>query len=297
MRESARDIKHVLICGKGEIGTAMGQVVEHGGFVVDYYDPIKKVFPTTDPMDQHFAGYDVVHICYPIKSAEDIYPDVDWVSKNAVVIIDATIPIGLATQINETFKKEGWQYLLLHSPVRGRHPAMVDGLHKYVKFVGPADPARYTEAVDFCVFYYTQLGIPFRVLSSADACALGKLLDTTWYLTQIVFANQVSLICAKHHLNFNEVYTQFQETGDTGVKFENIDGRAVCNQFVPRPVMVPGAIGGHCLLPNLEILKPDISPAYYSWVKQMHEYFAGQLNQMVEQNANVIPLKHDGDRE
>ena len=292
-----QDIKNILVCGKGEIGTAIGSLAESGGFSVDYRDPLKGIFPPDRSDDLNFEGYDVIHICYPIKQVNDMYEILREATMESAIIIDATIPVGLAPAIDKMFKDEGYAQLLLHSPVRGPHPDMVAGIKKYVKFVGPADPARLKETEDFCQTYYTKLGIQYKVLSSADACAAGKLWDTTWYLTQIILANQVAISCAKHHLNFGEVYTTFQETGDTGVKFVNIDGRAVCEKFVPRPVMVPGAIGGHCLIPNLEILKPDISPAFYSWVKQMHEYFAGQLNEMVEQNSGIKPLNHEGDRE
>ena len=290
------NIKNVLICGKGEIGSAIGFIAAKRGFTVDYYDPQKGIDPE-DRSDTNFEGYDVIHVCFPIKDVNAIYDVVNKSHMYGVIVIDATIPVGLAGKINDMFKDEGYGQLLLHSPVRGRHPNMVGGLRKYVKFVGPADSTRIQETEDFCKFYYTQLGIPYKVLSSADACALGKLTDTTWYLTQIVFANQISILCAKHNLNFDEVYTQFQETADTGVKFKNVEGRAICESFVPRPVMTPGFVGGHCLIPNLEILKQDISPSFYSWVKQMNEYFAGNINKMVESNADVKPLEHEGDRE
>jgi len=288
--------KRILVCGKGEIGLALGQIAENAGFTVDYYDPPQDVFPPDRSDDLTFEGYDVIHVCFPIKTVNEIYPLMTYAEMDAVIIIDATIPLGIATEINRMFLDEGYAQLLLHSPVRGKHPDMIGGLKKYVKFVGPADPSRVIETAKFCHFYYGKLGIEWELLSSAENAAAGKLIDTTWYLTQIVFANQVAVFCAQHDLKFEDVYTAFQETADTGKKFVQVDGRAVCDEYVPRPVMIPGSIGGHCLLPNLELLKPHISPAFYSWVRQMHEYFASDVKTFVE-NKGTATAAHEGDRE
>jgi hypothetical protein len=291
------EIKNVLVCGKGEIGTAIGEVAQQAGMRVRFYDPPKNIFPPkTAKLKNIWPGYDVVHVCYSINKLQEIYDITDYVRDDGVIVIDATINVGFAGSIQGALTDEGHKQLLLHSPVRGRHPNMVDGLKKYVKFVGPADPSRITEAANFCRDYYTKLGIKWQLLSSADNAAAGKLFDTTWYLTQITFANQVAMYCAQKNLNFNEVYNRFQETGDTGRKFEVVDGRAICMKFVPRPVMVPGAIGGHCLLPNLELIKGNISPAYYSWVKQMNDYFTSEVKAFVEKKGTET-ASHEGDKE
>ena len=87
------NIKNVLICGKGEIGSAIGFIAAKRGFTVDYYDPQKGIDPE-DRSDTNFEGYDVIHVCFPIKDVNAIYDVVNKSHMYGVIVIDATIPVG-----------------------------------------------------------------------------------------------------------------------------------------------------------------------------------------------------------
>lgn len=271
----------VLVCGKGEIGSGLGEILafSHG---VTYLDPQLKLYAPP----RYKA--DVIHICFPIKSVKEFTPLLHYCKAFTVIIIDATVPIDLPMEI----QKQAGDRLVLHSPVRALHPNIQSGLRKYTKFVGPADPARHDETLQFCHEYYPP-EIRFCILHSSRETAAGKLWDTTWYLTQIVLCNQIAVYCAKNGLKFSDVYTQFQQTGDTGAfMYEN--GRAIATKLFPRPVMIPGGIGGHCLMPNLEILKEDISPAFYSWIQQMDNYFKNtELQEYFKKNTGIPPVVID----
>ena len=269
--------------GKGEIGTAMGSIAEDAGFCVEYYDPNLSLKPSNE-----FVA-DIIHICFPLKNIEDMDTVFNFdVRPNAIIIIDATIPLGLAPALQ-------WKYanmLVFHTPCRGRHPFIKTGLLKYVKMVGPADVTRRAEVETFCKFYYEKCGIHYRLLTSSEETAAGKLWDTSWFYVQIALTNEIALYCMKNHLKFDDVYTAFQETADTGKRFEYENGRAVCNEFVPRPIMIPGPIGGHCLRPNVEILKEEISPALYSWLRFMHDCFEKHVP-AIKQNSDIDSATHN----
>ena len=37
------------------------------------------------------------------------------------------------------------------------------------------------------------------------------------------------------------------------------------------PIMFGGIIGGHCLIPNIELLKPLMTPELYEWVSKSNQ--------------------------
>jgi hypothetical protein len=43
------------------------------------------------------------------------------------------------------------------------------------------------------------------------------------------------------------------------------------NPKVPRPVLFPGPIGGHCLMPNIKLLKKDIKSDFFDAIEKSDE--------------------------
>ena len=88
--------------------------------------------------------------------------------------------------------------------------------------------------------------IPTKIYPDSRTAEAAKLMCTTYYGWNIIFAKELEKFCKANELDFQYVYTDFTRS---------------YNQHVSpqwrKPIMdpKPGKIGGHCVIPNAEILK------------------------------------------
>jgi len=199
--------------------------------------------PFIADMDRNelIPNLDFLHICFPfndrfIFNAADYYLRY----KPKIVIIHSTVAVGTTAHLNSRFPA------FVHSPVRGVHPHLYEGIKTFVKYVGADDEDKGAEVKQ----HFNELGIVSKVLSESRTTELGKLLDTTYYGTAIAFADYADKLCRKTGLSYEEVMTEFNETYNEGYKKLDKDN-------VVRPVLYPpkGMIGGHCILSNCRILE------------------------------------------
>jgi hypothetical protein len=76
-----------------------------------------------------------------------------------------------------------------------------------------------------------------RVLSSPEATELAKLTETTYFGLLIAWAQEVERYCDAVGVEYDEVVGIYEEIG-----------------VFPPVKYFPGVIGGHCVMPNIEIL-------------------------------------------
>jgi len=80
-------------------------------------------------------------------------------------------------------------------------------------------------------------------MSSTKTAELAKILvDTTYYGWLINYAQITKMICDKEKIDFDEMWKFADEI------HENLGNR---------PKMYPGIIGGHCVIPNLNLAEYD----------------------------------------
>lgn len=78
-------------------------------------------------------------------------------------------------------------------------------------------------------------------MSTTKTAELAKILvDTTYYGWLINYAQITKMICAEENIDFDEMWKFADEI------HENLGNR---------PKMYPGIIGGHCVIPNLELIE------------------------------------------
>jgi UDP-N-acetyl-D-mannosaminuronate dehydrogenase len=123
---------------------------------------------------------------------------------------------------------------LAHSPVRGKHVRMLEELQSYVKFIGPTDPA----SGKFAAEHFEGAGLKTRILSAPEATEIAKLSETTYFGLMIAWAQEVERYCDQAGQSFEEACAFYEEI-----------------PFFPRTKYFPGVIGGHCVMPNIEILR------------------------------------------
>lgn len=209
----------VLVVGLGEVG---GPLL---GILREAHDAVGR-----DIEDRPFDGVQVLHLCFPYTS--DFVPAASrYVSlyEPAVVVVNSTVVPGTTREIQE---KTGVP--AIYSPVRGKHAKMTDELRRYRKFVaGTSAPA-----VALVEHHFAAAGIATQRMSSPEALELAKLLETTYLGVLVAWAQEMN---------------RFAEAVDADY-WETIDFFAEID-FLPPVGFQPGYIGGHCIMPNLELLE------------------------------------------
>jgi UDP-N-acetyl-D-mannosaminuronate dehydrogenase len=237
-------MKNVLIVGyKGEIGSGLTKVIESS----NKYNLFKKDIEDIEIKEK----IDIMHICIPyFDNFIDIVVDYINKYKPELVIINSTLRPGMTQKIYEKIKCR-----IVHSPVRGKHPNIDGGLLKAVKFIGPID----NESGDIAKEHFESIGIKTEVLKSPIETELGKLFSTTYYALCIAYHQEMERICKKFNADFDQTVTRFNETYND-----------LCREINPkviRPILFPGQIGGHCLMPNIKLLKKDMESDFFDIIE------------------------------
>ena len=219
------------VMGIGEVGTAISQICRIFFKVLKkdiHYDEIKS------------TKLEVLHVCIPYKSNfEKSVTDQIRKSKPELVIIHSTVKPGTTASI---FKKTGTA--IVHSPVMGTHPNLKRDILKFTKFIGPTSK----ESANLAQNHFKIVGIKTTFLRDSFETELAKLLDTTYYAWNIIFNKIVAQVCQDLKVNFENVYTKFNQVYNEGYK--------ISKPNVVRPVLKfqKGPIGGTCVVPNAQIL-------------------------------------------
>jgi len=215
------DNKSVLVVGLGEVGKPLMAILSqrHHTIGVDVDIPAKRI-----------DRADVMHICYPFEIRDFVGETVAYISrfKPALTIINSTVAVGTTRNIAKLSSSD-----VVHSPVRGKHARMQEEMQYYTKFIGALNRA----AADKAATHFQLSGFKARILSSPEATELGKLAETSYFGIMIAWAQEVERYCDRVGADYNEVVSLYEEVS-----------------FFPSVKYVPGVIGGHCVMPNIDIL-------------------------------------------
>ncbi|HEY7015612.1 MAG TPA: hypothetical protein VH480_22790 [Streptosporangiaceae bacterium] len=209
----------VLVVGLGEIGDPLLGILREAHQAAG-----------RDIEDRPFDGVQVLHLCFPYSS-DFVLAASRYVSlyEPRVVVINSTVIPGTTREIHE---KTGVQ--AVYSPVRGKHTRMTDELRRYRKFVAGTS----AQAVALVEDHFSAAGLTTQRMSSPEALELAKLLETSYFGVLVAWAQEMDRFAEAAGADYWET---------TGF-FEEID-------FFPPVSFQPGFIGGHCVMPNLELLE------------------------------------------
>lgn len=222
--------KKIGILGCGEVGQAIARF---------YTKPMIR-----DSKHNAFtAPLDVLNVCIP-ESRDFIH----IVSQNIrdyspkLVIIHSTVYPGRTLELYKRFGN------VVHSPIRGMHPDLYEGVKVFVKYIGCDDMTLGRSAER----HFKEIGIrKVKIFTPSMTTELGKLFDTTYYGLCIAYHAFKKKICEKSGVNFEDAVTRFNKTYNDGYK-------KLGKENVVRPVLYApknDKIGGHCVIPNAKILK------------------------------------------
>ena len=149
---------------------------------------------------------------------------------------------------------------VIYSATRGVHKRMIFDLKRYTKFFGISSNAprckwasyRYVKLMKCC-------GIKSKKISNPKTLELAKIICDTSYLGWLInYAQLSNMIAIKHGVDYDEMWSFSDEI----------------HKFLGnRPKMYPGYIGGHCVIPNLDLVHSDT----LNLIKKMNNKYAKKV--------------------
>lgn len=224
-------MRHV-VCGMGEVGTALWNVIAESNQDVYSHDPPK----LGDPCTGSLLGCDVLHICYGwCNGFIETVKEYQGQFRPEVTIIHSTVPVGTTRMVGGR---------IAHSPVHGVHPNLEQGLKTFDKLVAGVCE-RSTQFASISLASCKMFPV---IYSSPESTELSKILCTTQYAWNVVLCKEIAKECEKLGVPFEEVYSQWNQEYNRGY-------RELGKENVTRPNLtpMPGPIGGHCLIPNAKL--------------------------------------------
>ena len=240
-----------LVIGLGEIGNPILKIVSKG-FPTIGYDVDPKLMDKKKYIKFENIPTVLVHVCIPFsKTFESTIIKIEKKHTPRAIVIHSTISVK-TTEVLQ--KKLGIP--IIYSPIRGVHKRMLKDLRRYTKFYSVFDWAPHSNwASKLFVKRMNKVGIKTKKMTNPTTLELAKILvDTTYYGWLINYAQITNVIAMKHKVDYDEMWLFAEEI----------------NKFLGnRPKLFPGYIGGHCVIPNLELMN-DYS---LNQIKKINESF------------------------
>lgn len=225
-----------IVLGMGEVGETLFGLLEERNFHSIGIDTDTSKCKNYSE-NQQIENPEYLHVCLPGELSGFVDITVDWIKKIKglkVVLVHSTVKPGTTKRIQE--KSE---VLVLYSPVRGVHKRFLDDIKKYTKFVSSDEKQIEPEIKIDLEKRFEKI----EWMSTTKTAELAKILvDTTYYGWLINYAQITKMICEKEGIDFDEMWKFADEI------HENLGNR---------PKMFPGIIGGHCVIPNLNLVDYD----------------------------------------
>jgi UDP-N-acetyl-D-mannosaminuronate dehydrogenase len=249
-----------LVVGLGEVGRPL-------------YDILKRREPATIGIDVDATPVDgrvdIMHICFPFHDSDQFQSAVDsYVTKYApnMVIINSTVVPGTTRCIESSSGVP-----CVYSPIRGKHAKMVHELNTYIKFLA----ATAAQATERARTHFESAGLQTETMSTPEALELAKLLETTYFGLLIAWAQEMNRFANTVNADYLEVGKFFREIS-----------------YLPNVLFQPGFIGGHCVMPNIELLQKCFRSDFLEVVKKSNETRKGELavQEQQRQGKRLHPL-------
>ena len=212
----------IVVVGLGEVGRPLLELLSKHYQVIGV-----DITPPKAPVGK----VDILHICFPFEIPDFVGETARYIElfQPALTVINSTVGVGTTRKIAVRTGAA-----VVHSPVRGKHVRMLQEMSHYTKFVGSIDP----DAGQRVAAHFGAAGLKTKVLTTPEASELAKLTETTYFGLMIAWAQEVERYCDQAGASYEEIISFYEEIS-----------------FFPRTKYFPGVIGGHCVMPNIEILR------------------------------------------
>ena len=175
--------------------------------------------------------------------------------KPECIVIHSTIKPGTTKTLQKKLSIP-----VIYSATRGVHKRMIHDLKRYTKFFAISTNApRYKWASSRFIKLMKECGIKTKKMSKPETLELAKIICDTSYLGWLVnYAQLSNIIAIKHGVNYDEMWS-----------FSDEIHRFLGN----RPKMFPGFIGGHCVIPNIDLIDNKSLNA----IKKLNNFYGKKL--------------------
>ncbi len=245
----------VLVVGLGEVGRALFELLkEEEGFTVYGLDLDEAKMGAAGQAKRELPKkVDIMHICFPCKIQEKFVDTAISYAKQfkpKLLIINSTVPPGTTKKIYEQCN-----CLVAHSPVRGVHKNveyMKWELKRWTKYVGGVNK----KAAEAARKHFEKIHLKVKTLKNCTETELAKLFETTYRAWMIACFQEMHRISRHFNCDFDETVDFLEDTHRVRLD---------------RPVMFPGVIGGHCLIPNTELLLDTYDSKFLHLILESNE--------------------------
>lgn len=235
-----------MVIGVGEVGGGLSQLFKECGRDVCGYDlDPKRCFGNPEEID-------LMHICIPFTSNfVDAVREYFHEWKPRGVVVHSTVKPGTTRLLHNSLPGGN----VVYSPIRGVHTRMLFGLKRYTKFYS-SYPG--TDEGLFRECFKGDCGLRIERFSTPFALETAKIvIDSSYYGWMIVYGQLVDKLCMMYDLEYDEVW-----------KFADEIHGFLGNR--PKVYVDPKGIGGHCVLPNLDLVE-DFLPELKDTIVRINE--------------------------
>lgn len=220
-----------LIVGYGEIGKAVHAIIGQAG-VIDL-----------DRQEDIPETVDVLHVCYPYS--QNFVAELQRYIQGYVpsqIIIYSTLPIGITKGFPGA----------VHSPVEGKHPDLEMSIRQMERWIGANAP----EEAHFFANLFSELGIRTKIVGNSDFTEALKLMSTAEYGVNIIFAAYKASVAEALSMDY-------ELTKEWNIEYNRLYRNLGMDKRFQKFVLdaPEGVIGGHCIVPNANILNGQFPSA------------------------------------
>jgi UDP-N-acetyl-D-mannosaminuronate dehydrogenase len=244
-----------VVAGLGEIGFPILKLLSKHHVSVGY-DTNTKLMDHRKYNKLEFVETMFLHVCIPYS--ERFIQNVMCLCKKfdpSIIVIHSTI----SPHTTKTLQNK-LSIPVIYSATRGVHKRMLYDLKRYTKFFAIEKNA---PKAKWAAIKYAQLmekcGVKTRQMSNPVTLELAKIVvDTSYYGWLINYAQLSNMIAIEHNVNYDEMWL-----------FSDEIQKILHN----RPKMYPGYIGGHCVIPNLDLIHNQT----LNLIKEMNELYSKKV--------------------
>ncbi len=224
----------VAVIGLGEVGSAVYRVAEKSrAFQLYGYDidPSRTIHRLEDIP----APIDYLHIAIPFRNMASFLEAVEGYAERLrprMVLVHSTVAPGTTRAIHARLGVP-----VAYTPVRGKHPCIERHLRFWPKWVA----ALPRDAIDEAARHLEAMGLPVKSCEcEPETLELAKLWETVYRAAMIAAWQELHRMALRFGADVEKIAEFVAEVHEV---------------LRDRPVYYPGVIGGHCLIPNTEILR------------------------------------------
>ena len=244
-------MKKDVVAGLGEIGYPILKFLSKNQITVGY-DVDERLMNKSKFKKFQETQTSFLHIAIPVTSKFE--PNILQLYKKfkpECIVMHSTVGPGTTEKIQEKLDVP-----LIYSATRGVHKRMLKDIKRYTKFFAISKTAPKKQwATKAFSRNMKNCGVKTKQMSKPETLELAKIVCDTSYLGWLVnFAQISNIISKKYNVDYDEMWTFSEEI----------------HKFLGnRPKMYPGIIGGHCVIPNLQLLRSQT----LTQIKEMNDYY------------------------